>query len=133
MDCSLRTGNFFYCISPILSQVSGTCKALKYVIVNERGKKKKTAETTLSEFTKASSIGMKLKRSIKPFFYRLKVGSEDPSVLCSPFLLRNVAKSQNIEFSFRQNFELGRNDITVLDESREGLVNAAFAGQSLSI
>lgn len=132
MDCSLRTGNFFYCISPILSQVSGTCKALKYVIVNERGKKK-TPKTTLSEFPKASNIEMKLKRSIKPFFYRLKVGSEDPSVLCSLFLLRNVAKSQNTEFSFRQNFELGRNDITVLDESREGLVNAAFAGQSLSI
>ena len=132
MNCSLRTGIFYYCISSILSQVSGTCKALKYVIVNERGKKK-TTKTTLSEFPKASSIEMKLKRSIKQFFYRLQVGSEDPSVLCSPFLLRNVAKSQNNEFSFRQNFKLGRNDITVLDESREGLVNAAFAGQSLGI
>lgn len=96
-------------------------------------KKKKKTKTTLSEFPKASSIEMKLKRSIKQFFYRLQVGSEDPSVLCSPFLLRNVAKSQNKEFSFRQNFKLGRNDITVLDESREGLVNAAFAGQSLGI
>ena len=89
-------------------------------------------KTTLSEFPKASTIEMKLKRSIKQFFYRLQVGSEDPSVLCSPFLLRNVAKSQNKEFSFRQNFKLGRNDI-VLDESREGLVNSAFAGQSLGI
>lgn len=64
---------------------------------------------------------MKLKRSIKPFFHRLKVGSEDPSVLCSLFLLRNVAKSQIQSFLSDQNFELGRNDITVLDESREGV------------
>ena len=44
---------------------------------------KTKTKTTLSEFPKASSIEMKLKRSIKQFFHRLQVGSEDPSVLCS--------------------------------------------------
>lgn len=53
---------------------------------------------------------------MKQFFYRLQVGSEDLSVHCSPFLLRNVAKSQNKVFSLRQNFQLGKYDITMLDE-----------------
>lgn len=70
----------------------------------------------MSEFAKACCIEIKVKRIMKQFFYRLQVGSEDLSVHCSPFLLRNVAKSQNKEFSFRQNFQLGRYNITMLDE-----------------
>lgn len=70
----------------------------------------------VSDFAKASSIEIEVKGSMKQLFYRLQVDSEHLSVPCPSYLLRNVARSQNSFLSDSQNSEVGRNNMTMLDE-----------------
>lgn len=67
------------------------------------------------------------KRAYDQLFYRLQVGSEGLSVQGLSYLLRNIARHQSKEFPFDSLIsELGRNDITKLDEWVWGRVGKCY-------